>query len=63
MHRFTRINGTRYRNDLLDRYRNYYIGYTELGKDTAILDNIFKDTGTTDQRQKIKDEVKKLFYH
>lgn len=63
MHRFTRINGTRYRNDLLDRYRNYYIGYTELGKDTTILDEIFKDIGTSDQRQKIKDEVKILVHY
>jgi hypothetical protein len=61
MHRFTRIGGTRYRNDLLDRYRNYYIGYTELGKDTTILDEVFKTVGTVQQKQQIKIEVEKLF--
>lgn len=61
MHRFTRVGGTRYRNDLLDRYRNYLIGYTELGKSTEILEDIFKNIGTPQQRQQIKIEVKKLF--
>lgn len=63
MHRFTRIGGTRYRNDLLDRYRNYYIGYVELNKDTSVLEEVFKNVGTSEQRQKIRDEVEMLIRH
>lgn len=57
MHRFTRVGGTRYRNDLLDRYRNYLIGYTELGKSTEILDEVFGNIGTVEQRDTIKQKV------
>lgn len=61
LHRFTRVHVIPYKNDLLDRYRNYYIGYVELGKDTTILDVIFKDVGTPEQRENIKVEVYKIF--
>jgi hypothetical protein len=61
MHRFTRIGGPPYKNDLLDRYRNYLIGHIELGKDVTKVDEIFDSVGTVEQRSTIKEEVLSLF--
>ena len=61
LHRFGRVGGTRYRNDLLDRYRNYLIGYTELNKNTDIIETVFRNVGTEQHREVIRSEVKKLF--
>jgi hypothetical protein len=43
LHRFERPNGVKYPNILLERFRNYFIGFTELGLDTKELENHFKD--------------------
>jgi hypothetical protein len=42
-HRFDRPNGVTYPNDLKERYKNYLIGFTELGLDTKELNEHFKD--------------------
>ena len=42
LHRFGRPNGATYPNDLRERYRNYTIGFHELGLDTTELDEHFK---------------------
>lgn len=39
-HRFARPNGTTYPNNLTERFRNYYIGFKELGLDNYGLDLI-----------------------
>ena len=39
-HRFARPNGTTYPNTLTERFRNYYIGFKELGLDNYGLDLI-----------------------
>lgn len=41
LHRFNRPDGIPYRNILEDKVRNYYIGHTELGLDTAPIDDHF----------------------
>lgn len=43
MHRFERPHGTTYPNNLKDRYKNYLIGFNELGLDTKELKEHFKD--------------------
>jgi len=43
IHRFDRPNGITYPNDLSQRYKNYLIGFEELGLDTKELDEHFKD--------------------
>ena len=43
LHRFDRPNGTTYPNNLKDRYKNYLIGFEELGLDTTELKLNFKD--------------------
>lgn len=42
LHRFNRPNGTEYSNNLEDRFRNYYIGFLELGLDISTLKKEFK---------------------
>ena len=41
LHRFGRPSGVPYTNDLKDRFRNYMIGFVELGLDTTELKNHF----------------------
>jgi len=43
LHRFNRPLGVPYVNDYKDRFRNYMIGFTELGLDTTELRDHFKD--------------------
>jgi len=43
LHRFNRPAGVPYVNDYKDRFRNYMIGFTELGLDTTELRDHFKD--------------------
>lgn len=57
LHRFERPNGTSYPNNLLQRFKNYYIGFTELGLPTLELEEHFKDVVTS---QDIIDVVKGL---
>tara|TARA_R110002167_G_scaffold98020_6_gene258342 strand:+ start:326 stop:1156 length:831 start_codon:yes stop_codon:yes gene_type:complete len=42
LHRFNRPNGAEYSNNLEDRFRNYYIGFLELGLDISTLKKEFK---------------------
>lgn len=48
LHRFERPNGISYPNDLSQRFRNYFIGFKELGLDTAELIDHFKDVVTNE---------------
>jgi hypothetical protein len=43
LHRFERPEGISYPNNLQERYKNYLIGFRELGLDTTELDEHFKD--------------------
>ena len=60
LHKFGRPNGTTYPNQLLGRYRNYIIGFTELKKDTFEVKNHFKGVITPEQMEEVDLEVKDL---
>jgi len=57
MHRFNRPSGNTYPNDLKDRFRNYLIGFTELGMDTTELVNHFKPVVSKDEIDMIEKEM------
>lgn len=57
MHRFDRPNGISYPNNIEDRFRNYYIGFTELGLDKRILLNAFPQFATTKHLNALDDEI------
>lgn len=57
MHRFDRPNGTTYPNNLKDRFRNYYIGFKELGIDTSDLISHFGDTVSKGDIENIELEI------
>ena len=57
-HRFDRPGGVPYRNDLKDRFRNYMIGHQEVGLDTNIVIDQFKDRIPQDFIQEVKNELK-----
>ena len=57
-HRFDRPDGVPYRNDLKDRFRNYMIGHQEVGLDTNIVIDQFKDRIPQDFIQEVKNELK-----
>lgn len=61
VHRFGRPNGVPYRNTYEDRYRNYIIGGVELGLDTDRIEDEFSNVLSEDARERIKDEIVKLF--
>lgn len=58
VHKFERPNGTTYPNVLQDRFRNYYIGFTELGLDTLELQKQFKGIVSPKDIKRIEDEIK-----
>lgn len=58
MHRFERPNGANYPNTLDDRFRNYYIGFTELGLDKTELLKTFPNFSTPEKLQKLDEEIK-----
>jgi len=60
MHRFNRPSGASYPNDLKERFKNYLIGFTELGMDTSELEEHFKTIVTKDDIVKLKTEILKL---
>jgi hypothetical protein len=60
MHRFNRPSGATYPNNLKDRFRNYLIGFTELGIDTSELEDHFKKIVTADEIKQFKEEILKL---
>lgn len=56
-HRFYRPNGVSYPNDLTQRFRNYMIGFKELGLDTSELKSHFKASISNDIIDDIENEV------
>lgn len=58
LHRFERPNGITYPNNLEERFRNYYIGFKELGLDNTNLLNHFKPRIPQDLIDKIDLELK-----
>ena len=46
-HRFDRPNGVPYRNDYIDRIKNYFIGWNELGKSVDEIINYYSQENTT----------------
>lgn len=61
LHRFERPNGVSYPNDLVDRFRNYYIGHMELGLDTTNLVNEFSKIIHSERIKQIHIECENLF--
>ena len=60
MHRFERPNGAHYPNSLEGRFRNYYIGFKELGLDmTPLMENL-KEVATVEHILKIEKELSTL---
>jgi hypothetical protein len=60
VHRFDRPNGTTYPNILEDRFRNYYIGFKELGLDTTELFENFPEFSNTENLNKLDLEISKF---
>lgn len=58
LHRFERPNGATYPNSLKDRFRNYLIGFRELGLDISELFEGFKDVISKEEIAKIEEEIK-----
>jgi len=61
MHRFGRPNPATYPNSLKERFRNYLIGFKELGLDTKEMNKHFSRVLTLKERQDMEKEVSKLF--
>lgn len=57
LHRFNRPNGTEYSNNLEDRFRNYYIGFLELGLGVTDLKKEFKDVISEEFIKKLEKEL------
>ena len=60
VHRFERPNGTKYPNNLADRFRNYYIGFKELGLDTTELFKNFPEFSNKENLEKLDLEISKF---
>lgn len=56
-HRFYRPNGVSYPNDLVQRFRNYMIGFKELGLDTSELKSHFGSSICNSKIDEIESEV------
>lgn len=61
MHKFERPNGATYPNNLKERFRNFYIGFTELGLDKTQLLNEFKSVITQDYISSIDLELESIY--
>tara|TARA_R100000664_G_scaffold26321_1_gene36483 strand:+ start:2548 stop:3378 length:831 start_codon:yes stop_codon:yes gene_type:complete len=57
LHRFQRPNGVPFRLDLRDRFRNYMIGFQEIGKDTNEVIENFKKKIPPHIIEKVKKEL------
>lgn len=57
LHRFERPNGVSYPNVLKERYRNYLIGFTELGISCDELNEHFSDVITKEEMVEIKESI------
>lgn len=60
LHRFNRPHGISYPNDLKDRFRNYYIGFSELGLDKTGLIKEFSNIVNDEFIHQLEEEVKNL---
>jgi hypothetical protein len=52
--------GVTYPNNIKDRFKNYLIGFIELGINTKELENHFKNIISKDDIKKMKAEILKL---
>lgn len=57
LHRFNRPNGVTYPNNLSERFRNYVIGFNELGLDKTELREHFKNVVPIEQQIQIEKSV------
>lgn len=57
LHRFNRPNGVTYPNNLSERFRNYVIGFNELGLDKTELREHFKNVVPLEQQIQIEKSV------
>ena len=60
MHRFNRPLGIPYSNNLKDRFRNYIIGFNEVGLNTSDCKEHFKDVISIEEMSNIEEDVKRL---
>ena len=60
MHKFDRPNGTTYPNNLQERFRNFYIGFAELGLDKSPLLNEFKSVISQEYINTLDAELKTI---
>ena len=58
MHRFSRPDGIHYPNNLQDRYKNYILGFSELGLDLKEVKEVFGKDISTDEMSRLDDEVR-----
>ena len=61
MHRFGRPGGVPYTNTLEDRLRNYLVGWTELGLDTAPVDDHFREIMGDEFFESVRQSVQREF--
>lgn len=57
VHRFNRPLGVPYKLDLRDRFRNYMIGFQEIGRDTQEVINEFKDVISLENIDEVTKEL------
>lgn len=57
LHRFDRPNGISYPNNLEDRFRNYLIGFNELGKDTQEVKDHFSSALSFERIKEIEESI------
>ncbi len=62
LHRFNRPDGPKYIPTLEDRFRNYMIGFSEIGKDINEIINRFEDRIPLNYINKVKKELVSLGY-
>jgi hypothetical protein len=60
LHRFDRPNGINYPNILEERFRNYYIGFSELGLDKTELFKEFSQIATIENLSKLDEEIRQF---
>ncbi len=61
VHRFGRPMGVPYQNRWEDRIRNYFIGFNELGLDTAPMEQHFAEHLGLDVARRILDDIRREF--
>ena len=57
LHRFGRPGGPKFRPHIKDKFRNYMIGFREIGKDTAEVIEQFKDVVSKDYIKQVEQEL------